>query len=100
MQIDELIRDYPPVTRGLGALVLREYPRIVAARAHGWRWAEIAASLDLADGRALAAAYRRVRKKVEDGRLTPPSAGKPLSERKAISGFDKPKPANPIFDDD
>ncbi len=69
-----LARNYPPGSRGLGTLVLREYTQIVAARQRGWAWKDIAGGMDLPEtkAKALAEAFRRVHARVESGQLTAP----------------------------
>ncbi len=74
--LDELTQAYPPADGRPGVVVLREYHRILEARARGWRWTEIAASLDLASGPLLAAAWRRLEKKIQAGALSPPASVK------------------------
>ena len=39
--IANLARNYPPGSRGLGVLVLREYAQIESARQRGWAWKDI-----------------------------------------------------------
>ena len=74
MALDRLQKDYPPGTRGIGALVLREYNAIRESRLHGWRWTEIALELGKQEtaARAVANAYARVKKRIDAGELVPP----------------------------
>ncbi|MHB8388301.1 MAG: hypothetical protein ACYDBH_01815 [Acidobacteriaceae bacterium] len=76
----DLAQNYPPGSRGLGILVLREYAQITSARRHGWSWADIAQAMDLDAKKAkpLAEAYRRVTQRIASGQLTaPPARGVP-----------------------
>ncbi len=81
MAIDRLEKEYPPGTRGIGALTLSEYTAIKAARSHGWRWGEIAVELGKPQSaaRAVANAFARVRRRVEAGELVPPGTKKPTA---------------------
>ena len=68
----DLARNYPPGSRGLGVLVLREYAQITSARQRGWAWADIARVMDVEAGKAkaLAEAFRRVARRIAAGQLT------------------------------
>lgn len=81
MAIDRLQREYPPGTRGIGALVLSEYTAIRDARSHMWTWGEIAIELGKPEGaaRAVANAFARVNRRIEAGELVPPGAKKPAA---------------------
>lgn len=79
-KLADLASHYPPGSRGLGTLILREYAQITAARRHGWSWADIAQAMDLDAQKAkpLAEAYRRVAQRIASGQLTaPPARGVP-----------------------
>ncbi len=79
-RLADLASNYPPGSRGLGILVLREYAQITSARRHGWSWADIAQAMDLDAQKAkpLAEAYRRVTQRIASGQLTaPPARGVP-----------------------
>ncbi|MHB8388533.1 MAG: hypothetical protein ACYDBH_03000 [Acidobacteriaceae bacterium] len=90
-----LARSYPPGSRGLGTLVLREYGQILAARQRGWTWKDVASGMDLPETKAhaLADAYRRVSKRIEDGHLVA-SPAKAAPQRPAQAS----KPADGPFD--
>ncbi len=71
--IQTLARTYPDPSRGIGLLVLREFRHIQRARARGWKWPEVAASLGLPGlGRSVATAFGRVKRRVEAKTLEPP----------------------------
>ncbi len=74
--LTDLARNYPPGSRGLGSLILREYAQIMSARQRGWSWKDIAPAMDLPEGKAkaLAEAFRRVHARVEAGQLVAPTA--------------------------
>ena len=77
MALEKLQREYPPGSRGVGALVLREYGAIKEARRHGWTWAEIATEMGQSSAgahRALANAFARITRRIEAGQLVPPKA--------------------------
>ena len=85
----DLASHYPPGSRGLGILVLREYAQITSARRHGWSWADIAQAMDLDAQKAkpLAEAYRRVTQRIASGHLTaPPARGVPAPRPSAVTG--------------
>ncbi len=93
--LDELTQAYPPVEGRPGVVALREYLRIREARARGWRWQEIAAALNLKSGPLLAAAWRRIEKKIRDGVLSPPAAGAATSSAGGSGFTPVPAPAHP-----
>ena len=69
-----LAKNYPPGSRGLGVLILREYAQIESARQRGWCWKDIAEGMNLpgAKAKALAEAFRRVARRIAAGRLVAP----------------------------
>lgn len=73
-ELQELIAQGPDPDRGLTALVLSRYHEIQLARQYARPWAKIADALRLANGKekALSAAYWRVAKGIESGRLKAP----------------------------
>ena len=93
MSLENLQKEYPPGTRGVSALVLREYGAIKEARLHGWTWAEIAAEMGQSSTgapRALANAFARVTRRIEAGQLVPPkatSAPPRMAPRQSTGGF-------------
>ena len=90
MGLEKLQKEYPPGTRGVGALVLREYGAIKEARLHGWTWAEIAAEMGQSAPRALANAFARITRRIEAGQLVPPkatAAAPKLTPRQSTGGF-------------
>jgi hypothetical protein len=67
-----LTQTYPDPSRGIRALVLREYEKIQAARRRGWTWPEIAAALGkTGQARSVSTAFSRVKKRVLAGDLEP-----------------------------
>ena len=90
MSLERLQKEYPPGERGLGARVLREYRAIKEARAHGWRWSEIATEMGLNTkdaARDLGNAFARVARKIAAGQLVPPGAAlKPGISAHATTG--------------
>ena len=66
-----LAKAYPPGSRGLGVLVLREYTQIASARQRGWAWKDIAGGMNLPEtkAKALSEAFRRVAGRVAAGQL-------------------------------
>lgn len=72
--LDRLLTEYPPATRGVGALVLREFTAIKEARLRGWGWAEIADALGKprTEARGVANAFARVHRRIEAGELVAP----------------------------
>lgn len=98
--LGDLVESYPDPTRGLRALVLREYNRILAARRRGWGWGEIAASMGKpGSGQALSTTFARVKRRVDSGDLQPPapaqtSGGRPTKETgKTVTPQAPPTPA-------
>ena len=93
--IATLARTYPDPSRGIGLLVLREFRNIQRARARGWRWPEVAASLGYpGQGRSIATAFSRVKKRVEAKTLEPPDpAPKTAGKRPGSSGKSQARPA-------
>ena len=92
MALEKLQREYPPGSRGVGALVLREYRAIQEARSHGWTWAEIALEMGQSSHgahRALANAFARITRRIDAGHLVPPKA--PVAAR-APQGSAPPAP--------
>ena len=76
-ELQELIAQGPDPNRGLTALVLLRYHEIQLARQYARPWAKIAAALRLTEGKekALSAAFWRVSRGIEAGRLkAPPQA--------------------------
>ena len=74
--LEKLINEGPDPDRGLTALVLSRFSEIQRARQYARPWATIAAALHLAKGKekALSAAFWRVAKGIESGRLKAPPA--------------------------
>ena len=67
-----LTQTYPDPSRGIRALVLREYEKIQAARRRSWTWPEIAAALGkTGQARSVSTAFSRVKKRVLAGDLEP-----------------------------
>ena len=91
MALDRLQKDYPPGTRGVGALVLREFVAIGESRSHGWTWAEISVELGKPEtaARAVANAFMRVKRRIDAGELVPPGTKKPTGggTRQGGGGF-------------
>ena len=87
-----LAKNYPPGSRGLGVLVLREYVQIESARQLGWAWKDIAGGMSLPETRAkaLAEAFRRVALRIAAGHLTAPVPADP-ARRKPLT----PAPSQP-----
>ena len=87
-----LAKNYPPGSRGLGVLVLREYAQIESARQRGWAWKDIAGGMSLPETRAkaLAEAFRRVARRIAAGQLTAPGPVDP-ARRKPLT----PAPSQP-----
>ena len=71
---ERLLTDYPPSTRGLAAIALREHATIAVARGKGWQWRDIAIALGVHTDKArqLSDSYRNICRQVEAGKLTPP----------------------------
>jgi hypothetical protein len=71
--IATLASTYPDASQGVGLLVLREFRNIQRARARGWKWPAVADSLGRpGQGRSVAQAFSRVKKRVEAKTLEPP----------------------------
>ena len=74
-KLKTLIAAGPDPTRGLQNLVLSRFVDISRARADLREWPEIAAALDMPGrSKALAAAFSRVRRRVENKELEPPKS--------------------------
>lgn len=90
--LEKLINEGPDPARGLTALVLSRYHEIHLARQYARPWAKIADALHLPPGKtkALSAAFWRVSRGIEDGRLKAPpvnaTAKRPGSAPKPGSG--------------
>ena len=93
MGLEKLQKEYPPGSRGVGALVLREHGAIKEARRHGWTWAEIATEMGQSSAgapRALANAFARVTRRIDAGQLVPPKAtstSPKMAPRQSTGGF-------------
>ena len=72
--LEKLINEGPDPARGLTALVLLRYHEIQLARQYARPWAKIANALHLPPGKtkALSAAFWRVSRGIESGRLKAP----------------------------
>lgn len=71
--IATLANTYPDSSQGVGLLVLREFRNIQRARARGWKWPAVADSLGRpGQGRSVATAFGRVKRRVEAKTLEPP----------------------------
>lgn len=84
-----LTQTYPPASRGIRALVLREYEKIQTARRRSWTWPEIAEALGKAgQARSVSTAFSRVKKHVLAGDLEPEKSqtGKTATSRAAQTG--------------
>jgi hypothetical protein len=96
--IATLARTYPDPTRGIGLLVLREFRHIQRARARGWKWPEVAASLGYpGHGRSVAQAFARVKKRVDAQTLEAPDPAVVGAEKRQGSGSGK-STARPAVD--
>ena len=74
-KLSALIAAGPDPTRGLQNLVLFRFMDIARARADLRQWPEIAEALNMPGrAKALAAAFSRVKKRVEDKELEPPKS--------------------------
>ena len=92
--IQTLARTYPDPSRGIGLLVLREFRHIQRARARGWQWPEVAASLGYpGQGRSVATAFGRVKRRVEAKTLEPPDPAPTTAGKRPASGKSQTRPA-------
>ena len=93
--LEKLINEGPDRDRGLTALVLSRFAEIQLARQYARPWAKIAAALHLAKGKekALSAAFWRVAKGIESGRLKAPPVNATAKRPGPPAAPAKPAPA-------